>query len=291
MEYLSTYAWAIIVIAIVAIILFSLGVFTPKPFLASAGSCSLSRPFGPGATQNQNLQGLCNNAQPQYVAQFNGQGGGVIIPPSQILSSNTFTITGWVYLSANAPWAVFMKQDSPPGGSKFYIYGDQAAPCCSTGGTYGPTFTTYATSRYDLFLGTFSTSRWYFIAITYNASVQIGKAYINGTLYATENTAPNVPSAVSSNIIIGYIQSNGGSISNRISGSISNIQYYNATLSANAIQAMYTRGIGADPINLYTLVGWWPLNGDANDYSGNNNNGAVNGIVFNGGWYKTYPQH
>ena len=28
------------------------------------------------------------------------------------------------------------------------------------------------------------------------------------------------------------------------------------------------------------LVGWWPFDGNANDYSGNGNNGTVNGAVF-----------
>lgn len=29
------------------------------------------------------------------------------------------------------------------------------------------------------------------------------------------------------------------------------------------------------------LVGWWPFNGNANDESGNGNNGTVNGLTYN----------
>jgi hypothetical protein len=31
------------------------------------------------------------------------------------------------------------------------------------------------------------------------------------------------------------------------------------------------------------LVGWWPFNGNANDESGNGNNGVVNGCDVDGG--------
>jgi hypothetical protein len=46
------------------------------------------------------------------------------------------------------------------------------------------------------------------------------------------------------------------------------------------VLAMYARGIGGVPVDLQHLVGWWPLNGNANDYSGNNNNGASTGVIF-----------
>jgi hypothetical protein len=47
---------------------------------------------------------------------------------------------------------------------------------------------------------------------------------------------------------------------------------YNSSLSANQIYTLYQLGIGGVPKNTSTLVGWWPLNGNANDYSGNANN-------------------
>ncbi|MEM3781909.1 MAG: hypothetical protein QXT43_03045, partial [Candidatus Micrarchaeaceae archaeon] len=48
------------------------------------------------------------------------------------------------------------------------------------------------------------------------------------------------------------------------------------------------RGIGGAPINLQNLVGWWPLNGNANDYSGNGNNGVPSNVVFVSNWYSGY---
>jgi hypothetical protein len=34
------------------------------------------------------------------------------------------------------------------------------------------------------------------------------------------------------------------------------------------------------PVDPNHIVGWWPLNGDTNDYSGNNNNGAPTAITY-----------
>ena len=69
---------------------------------------------------------------------------------------------------------------------------------------------------------------------------------------------------------------------------ISNVQVYNASLSANEITALYNEGIGGVPFNLNSLVEWWPLNGDANDYSGNLNNGVPTSVVYTNSWVSGY---
>ncbi|MGC8648572.1 MAG: hypothetical protein ACP5SJ_03745, partial [Candidatus Micrarchaeia archaeon] len=60
------------------------------------------------------------------------------------------------------------------------------------------------------------------------------------------------------------------------------------SLPTSEIQALYQEGIGGAPIDLQNLVGWWPLNGNANDYSGNGNNGAPTNVIFTSGWYSGY---
>ena len=63
---------------------------------------------------------------------------------------------------------------------------------------------------------------------------------------------------------------------------------YHCTFSKNT-QALYLEGIGGAPIDLQYLVGWWPLNGNANDYSGNGNNGQINGgVTFVSNWWSGY---
>jgi hypothetical protein len=36
------------------------------------------------------------------------------------------------------------------------------------------------------------------------------------------------------------------------------------------------------------LVAWWPLNGNANDYSGNGNNGQATNVTYTGSWTGGY---
>jgi hypothetical protein len=61
---------------------------------------------------------------------------------------------------------------------------------------------------------------------------------------------------------------------------LANVQVYNTSLDASQVLALYQEGIGGAPVNPQYVVGWWPLNGDAIDYSGNNNNGAPTAITF-----------
>ncbi|MEM4839822.1 MAG: hypothetical protein QXX90_03915, partial [Candidatus Micrarchaeaceae archaeon] len=72
MEYLMTYGWAILIIAVVLAALFELGVFNPMTFApkASPGSCQVVRPEGAGTTNFISLEGECNGELPQYVASF-----------------------------------------------------------------------------------------------------------------------------------------------------------------------------------------------------------------------------
>ena len=63
-------------------------------------------------------------------------------------------------------------------------------------------------------------------------------------------------------------------------GAIADVQIYNASLSANQVQALYLEGMGGAPMKLQNLMGWWPLNGNSGDYSGNNNNGVPTSVAF-----------
>ncbi|MDE1822961.1 MAG: hypothetical protein KGH50_01415, partial [Candidatus Micrarchaeota archaeon] len=57
------------------------------------------------------------------------------------------------------------------------------------------------------------------------------------------------------------------------------------------VKALYKEGIGGAPIDLQHLIGWWPLNGNANDYSGSNNQGTITGpIVWSASWQAGYSQ-
>jgi hypothetical protein len=64
------------------------------------------------------------------------------------------------------------------------------------------------------------------------------------------------------------------------SGNMSNVQVYNTVLAPGQISQIYLNGLGGTPISNASLAGWYPLNGNANDYSGMSNNGAAANIIY-----------
>src|SRR5574340_634837 len=94
MEYLMTYGWAILAIAIVMVSLYSLGIFnigTLQP-TATPGSCEVVRTVAQTA-----LAGQCGNIIPKYVGWFRGSGY-VSISASKNLQPASFTFCAWAYL-------------------------------------------------------------------------------------------------------------------------------------------------------------------------------------------------
>jgi hypothetical protein len=59
------------------------------------------------------------------------------------------------------------------------------------------------------------------------------------------------------------------------------VQLYSTSLSASEVQTLYSESIGGAPLPMPELVGWWPLNGDTKDYSGNGDNGVSYNIAAN----------
>ncbi|MDE1768323.1 MAG: hypothetical protein KGH69_04880 [Candidatus Micrarchaeota archaeon] len=77
MEYLMTYGWAILAIAIVMVSLYSLGIFNSGSLqpTATPGSCQVVR-----TAAQTSLAGQCSNIIPKYVGKFNGNNGYVSSP-------------------------------------------------------------------------------------------------------------------------------------------------------------------------------------------------------------------
>ena len=279
MEYLMTYGWAILVIAVVLAALYSLGIFNPNTFTpkASAGSCEVVRPFGPTTKTDVHLEGTCTNMLPKYVASFNGKNSQISLKfPSNTIPANTpITVTMWInyksVIGEGAGCGDGQIDLLDLSGVKFYLgYGTLPN---------GPTPLTFwiynygANSPFELY-----NNRWYFVAGTYSSQNHI--IYVNqGLGSSSDPTTSQINGG-----LIGGSDGCGGTLN----GSIANIQIYNKALSANQISALYQEGIGGDPINLNNLVAWYPLNGNANDYSGNKYKGKEYNVGYPSTWYRTY---
>ncbi len=310
MEYLMTYGWAILVIAIVLGALASLGILNPYTFAPKAqpGSCQVYRPYGQGSNQYVSLVGTCTNMLPEYVAQFNGQNSYINIPtfPSQnkesisilIWASPTIAGSGTSYSSSN----VIIYEGSSS--NSIQIAYQSNFDININGWLQNGESSSNAVPLHS----------WSQIAFIQNSSS--GIVYINGVPSGTMSTNGNA-AEVDPTLSIG--SSLGKMSPYNFIGYIANVQIYNTSLSANEIQALYQEGIGGAPIDLQHLVGWWPLNGNANeiqtlyqegiggvpidlqhlvgwwplngnanDYSGNGNNGQANNIIWVSTWESSY---
>ncbi|MFN5620586.1 MAG: LamG-like jellyroll fold domain-containing protein [Flavobacteriales bacterium] len=129
---------------------------------------------------------------------------------------------------------------------------------------------------------------WYQTGMTYEASSQILCYYINGQLVDSLFVSFDFNES-SSSLIFGaesYDGFMGGT--NFFNGSLDDIAIYNRALTEQEIQNLYTgqcptvsSNCSSLPSNLQQgLVGYWPFCGNANDESGNGNDGVVNGATL-----------
>ncbi len=270
MEYLMTYGWAILVIVVVIISLFKFGIFSnnlaPK---AQPGSCYVSKTITGGT-----LAGSCNGELPEFVAQFNGQSSYIFAPSQTVPSIGTINV--WIFnrLSSSGsgvPMIVLGTDSSNNYGIGWGFVGGAQNLEFLYGGIAWEAPTTAIT---------ISSNTWTNIIVTYTigGSSTTFNAYVNG-VYAGNTVATGLPSLPNAYTSMGW-----GHAGSYFQGYIADVQIYNASLPTTDIQALYQEGIGGAPIDTNYLAGWWPLNGNANDYSGNNNNGTPVNVIYNSTW-------
>lgn len=141
-----------------------------------------------------------------------------------------------------------------------------AAPCSP--GYYSNDILDFNYGATSLASNAFPSGSWINAAATFNSASSTFTWYINGTAVNTYSGLAN-PATNSRTLYIGA----GDFVFN---GSMANLQIYNSVLTPNQVLSRYQSGIGGPPGN-YNLMGWWPLNGNPNDYSGNGDQG----IPFN----------
>ena len=121
-----------------------------------------------------------------------------------------------------------------------------------------------------------ATGEWIFVAYLYNGTWESEYSGYSGTL---SSGSPESFSATTAKTLF-YIGNSYNEFNGGFNGSLANAQIYNTALSYAQIKQLYSEGLGGAPISNAGLIGWWPLDGNANDYSGNNNNGVNSGVTF-----------
>ena len=117
-----------------------------------------------------------------------------------------------------------------------------------------------------------SMTSWYLVVGVYNASDTTASLYFNNAESAGGGYSGT--SAGSDSVFIGA--PDGGHVTDVM---MSGIQVYKSALNHTQIISIYNSGLMSKQVS-NTLFGWWPLNGTAEDYSGNGNNGLQANIVY-----------
>lgn len=288
-EFLAAHIWSLIIIMMVIGILFWIGIFggfniSPK---APPGNCNVYRPGGPGSLDGINLVGACNGELPQYVGEYGYNGFSTFVGYSNVSIPTSFiplitasnkqevTLAGWIYsfkywpyetafmygnlsvlnLASPQPNAIFINVDGVEAGNPSF---------CGNGGLSAALYDT----AICIYPKSIPINKWIFVAIEENGIDYSGYAIINSTVYtATQPMAGNIPGSFTI-YPHSYVL-----VSAPWNGLITNVQLYNTSLTYNQLYAIAKRGIAGPPPYLKNLAGWWPLNGNLKDYSGNGNIG------------------
>jgi len=203
-----------------------------------------------------------------YVANFNGIGSSVSLPIA-LGPGNTISVEAWINLNR--------------------IPNNNAGIISAVSLVNYGTISVFLNSNCNLQVGVTSTSwqssttvlclipnRWYHIVAWANQQTNRYGMYVNGASLINTTFNGTLEAATSFNVGLNSYQSA------YFPGKIVNVQLYNTALSATAVQILYQQGLSSGPISTAGLLGWWPLGGDASDYSGNGNTGTPVGMTYTG---------
>jgi hypothetical protein len=122
---------------------------------------------------------------------------------------------------------------------------------------------------------TVSPGSWHFVGYVYSGggSNQV-TVYVDGQSQTTSLSH-------SLSTVIAYSTIGAQNNAYYFPGQIANVQLYNTALTANQVLQLYQNGIGGAPATTANVVGWWPLNGNTNDFSSGGNLGTPSSIGYN----------
>ncbi len=133
-----------------------------------------------------------------------------------------------------------------------------------------------------------STGSWINVVATF--STEAGNAlssntaiYINGAPQPLTSTGNWMPISTMGNPL--FLGGTTGMGRQPFNGLMADVQLYGTGLSANQVEQIYLEGQAGPPLQNSGLVGWWPLEGDTNDYSGNAHTGFPRNIAYAPGYF------
>jgi len=129
-------------------------------------------------------------------------------------------------------------------------------------------FSTHSSERYD-------DDNWHHLVVQFEPETAL-KIYVDNQLIT--ETQVSIPSFESSHLPLSIGKGFENGINQFFIGTIDDIRIYNRIISESEIDAFYHENNWDETFS--DLVAFYPFNGNANDESGNGNNGTVNGAVL-----------
>ncbi len=219
---------------------------------------------------------------------FDGKTNFIEIPSASSLNLNgDFTISSWFNSDTmyDVPGTVKMILSKNRNGitTNGYAYGiwnnnQSNAKRGMINFSGAPKFTTEAYPKDSS--GDVRVNKWYHYVVTYNLNANLLNYYLNGVLIDTKTINYAISSNTLSAIIGAEWMISGTGKKNFFNGKLDDIGIWNKVLTSDEIINLFTsssNGCLGSYIPQNGLIGWWPFCGNANDESGNGNNGTVNG--------------
>ena len=129
---------------------------------------------------------------------------------------------------------------------------------------------------------------WHHLAATYDGNSVI-KLYVDGveqsgTTQTSSGSAPYQIENQTTIAVIGARTESDGNPGSFMNGMIDEVTLWNTALSTAQVQSLYIQGRVFDTNSIASgnVVGYWKLENNANDSSGNSRNGTNNGATYSG---------
>ena len=194
------------------------------------------------------------------------------------LGNSSRTISIWFSSQDTSKQQLIGWGQQPPSGGEFNVLLSQL--CKGVTVDVHNNYITYNTPN-NLFNGS-----WHLITVVYDNNISLKllgvKIYVDGVISGVINCQNPINvniNTLNTAINIGKYQAGGM----WFTGKLDDIGIWNRALTQSEITSLYTQNYVAQiPSYVPTngLVGYWPFNGNANDASGNGNNGTVNGSIL-----------
>ncbi|MEM0154741.1 MAG: LamG domain-containing protein [Methanothrix sp.] len=208
--------------------------------------------------------------------------GSYIYAPTEPVSKQSFTVSFWVMPIKNGRYVDGCGTAAPGSDNSSVImyFGNNTDSIeiayNSSGGIYVSGFNEncFASSP-----GSVPQNKWTNVVLRQNSTTDT--LFINGIQIATTaaSTAGTVHGALFGSSL-GGISSTGNLGDYNFTGYIANVQLYNSSLTPSKVYQLYKSAINSVPIGNSKLIGWWPMDRNANDYSGNGNDGIPHNVTF-----------